>query len=67
MFYDPRSNEVTLVDTCFTTDHTDFAENDPDNSLYFGEYIGEPGVVGWINTRVWDATQDKVAGSGRAT
>ena len=57
-------NEVTLVDTCFTTDHNDFAENDPDNSIYFGEYIGEPGVVGWISTRVWDATQDEEAAQG---
>ncbi len=62
--YDPRSDEVTLVDTCFTTDHNDFAENDPDNSIYFGEYIGEPGVVGWISTRVWDATQDEEAAQG---
>ena len=60
-FYDPASDQMTLVDTCFTTDHNDFAE-DEDDSIYFGE-MGS-GVVGWINTRIFDETQDEEAAQG---
>ena len=59
--YDPRSDQMVLIDTCFTTDHNDFAE-DIDDSLYFGEYGS--GVLGWINTRAWDETHDEEASQG---
>ncbi len=57
--YDPKADKVTLIDTCFTTDHNDFGKA-PDNPLYFGQN----GSVGWISMSVLDKTQDEQAAQG---
>ena len=62
-FYDPTTQKFTLIDTCFPTQHLNFA-NDSNHTLWLGP--GPPGgegsagedaggVVGWINTKLFDA------------
>jgi hypothetical protein len=55
--WDPQRNQFDIVDTCFTTFHLNF-DNDPNNTIY----SGGGGLVGWVNTNVWDETKD----AGRA-
>ena len=61
--YDPRSSRMTLVDTCFTTDHNQFASA-PDSPLYFGQAYGDEGTVGWISTATFDSTKDEQVSQG---
>ncbi len=58
--YDPKSNGWETIDTCFSTHHLQFAR-DADNTLYFS---GDQGLVGWLNTRVYDQTGDSQAAQG---
>ena len=60
--YDPKSKQVSLVDTCFATHHLLFAE-DADNTLWTSSG-GGGGVVGWLNTKVWDQTHDAQKAQG---
>jgi len=59
-YYDPRTGETVLIGTCFATHHLQFGE-DEDNTLWFS---GDGDVTGWLNTRVWDETQDEQAAQG---
>jgi hypothetical protein len=61
--YDPRGERMTLVDTCFTTDHNAFAAA-PDSPLYFGQAYGDEGTVGWVSTAIFDKTKDEQAAQG---
>ena len=58
-FFDPKTQQWTLIDTCWWFDHNDFVE-DADNTLY----SGMNDVLGWINTRVFDETGDEQAAQG---
>jgi hypothetical protein len=58
--YDPRTGNVAPVDTCFSTHHLQFAE-DRDDTLYFS---GDSNVIGWVNTAVWDKTQNATDAQG---
>ena len=49
-FYDPQTEEFTMLDTCFGTHHLQFAQDD---KVYFN---GESGVFSWIDTREFDRT-----------
>lgn len=60
-YYDPKTGNFTLVDTCYSTHHLQF-DNDPDETVYFNE-LGGP-MVGWIKTRVLDETKDEVKAMG---
>ncbi|MEP6918011.1 MAG: carboxypeptidase-like regulatory domain-containing protein, partial [Acidobacteriota bacterium] len=52
--YDPQTKKFDVVDTCgFGTFHLNFA-SDANNTIW----SGSGGVVGWVNTRVWDETHD---------
>jgi hypothetical protein len=55
-YYDPKTNQFTLIDTCFSTHHLQF-DNDPDETLYFNELTGP--IFGWIDTKVYDQTHDE--------
>ena len=55
-FYDPKTKQFTLIDTCFATHHLQF-DNDADETLYFNELVGP--IVGWIDTKVYDQTKDE--------
>jgi len=58
--YDPRTEKFSLIDTCFSTHHLVFAEDD-DNTLWTS---GGGPVIGWLNTRMYDETGDEQASQG---
>ncbi|HEV8318976.1 MAG TPA: hypothetical protein VGQ10_16285 [Vicinamibacterales bacterium] len=58
--YDPKTGQMTPVDTCFSTHHLQFAE-DKDHTLYFS---GDTNVIGWVKTRVFDETRDAARSQG---
>ena len=60
--YDPKTKETAMIDTCFATHHLLFAE-DADNTLWTSSG-GGGGVVGWLNTRIWDQTHDPAKSQG---
>jgi len=60
--YDPKSQELSLIDTCFGTHHLVFAE-DANNTLWTSSG-GGGGVVGWLNTKMWDETHDAAKSQG---
>jgi hypothetical protein len=61
--YDPKSGRWSLIDTCFSTHHLYFAK-DANNTLWTS--AGQPwsGVVGWLNTKMYDATGDEAKSQG---
>ena len=59
-YYDPATGEVELIDTCFNTHHLQFGFDD-DDTLYLSSVRD---VIGWINTRQYDATGDAQASQG---
>jgi hypothetical protein len=59
--YDPKTKTFKSLNTCFGTFHLNFA-HDADNTLW----TADAGVVGWINTRVWDETGDEQKAQGWA-
>ena len=59
-YYDPASGSFTLIDSCYGTHHLQFAE-DANDTLWFS---GDPNVVGWLDTRQFDATGDEQASQG---
>jgi len=60
--YDPKTNKTEMIDTCFGTHHLLFAE-DADNTLWTSSG-GGGGVVGWLNTKIWDKTHDAAKSQG---
>ena len=59
-YYDPATGSFTLIDSCYGTHHLQFAE-DANDTLWFS---GDPNVVGWLDTRQYDATGDEQAAQG---
>jgi hypothetical protein len=58
-YYDPKTKTFKLIGTCFRTHHLNFAY-DEDRTVYT-----EGGtVIGWINTKMLDATGDEMASQG---
>ncbi len=60
--YDPKTKKMTLIDTCFSTHHLQFAW-DANNTLWTSSGGGGD-VVGWLNTRMFDATGDEQKSQG---
>jgi hypothetical protein len=60
--YDPKTKQVTLIGTCFGTHHLVFAE-DANNTLWTSSG-GGGGAVGWLNTKMFDATHDEEKSQG---
>jgi hypothetical protein len=58
--YDPKTKELTHINTCFGTHHLMFAE-DANNTLWTS---GGGQVVGWLNTKLFDETKDQVRSQG---
>lgn len=58
--YDPRTQQMKHVSTCYGTHHLMFAE-DADHTLWMS---GGGPVVGWFNTRLWDQTGDEEKAQG---
>ena len=59
-YYDPANEEFGLIDTCFGTHHLQFGWGE-NRMLYFS---GGGDVIGFINTRTWDRTQDEQLSQG---
>jgi hypothetical protein len=60
--YDPATKQVSLIDTCFGTHHLMFAR-DANDTLWTSSG-GGGGVVGWLNTKLWDETHDAAKSQG---
>ncbi len=60
--YDPKTKQSYMIDTCFGTHHLLFAE-DANNTLWTSSG-GGGGVVGWLNTKIWDQTHDEQKSQG---
>ena len=58
--YDPKTNQMKHVSTCYGTHHLMFAE-DASNTLWTS---GGGQVVGWLNTKLWDETGDEEKAQG---
>jgi hypothetical protein len=62
--YDPRTAKFTLIDTCFGTQHLNFAEDEA-NTLWFSNNTqGKNAVVGWVNTQKFWSSGDAAAAQG---
>ena len=59
-FFDPQTESVELIDTCFNTHHLQFGFDDAD-TLYFSSVSD---VVGWIDTKHYEETGDEQASQG---
>src|SRR6266850_2654893 len=60
-YYDPRTKQFTLIDTCYSTHHLQF-DNDADETVYFNELVGP--IFGWIDTKVYEQTKDEQKANG---
>lgn len=61
--YDPASGSFTLISTCFATHHLNFAQ-DRDQTLWLSGGVEGPGVIGWLNRRLFEQTHDEVRAQG---
>jgi hypothetical protein len=52
--WDPTAQKWSIADICFGSFHLNFASDPPNNTMW----TGSGGLVGWINTKVWDETGD---------
>ncbi|MYD72616.1 MAG: carboxypeptidase regulatory-like domain-containing protein [Acidobacteria bacterium] len=59
-YYDPSSESFTLIDSCYGTHHLQFGEDEQD-TLWLS---GDPNVVGWLDTKLYDETGDERASQG---
>jgi len=60
--YDPATKKIEMIDTCFGTHHLQFAR-DANHTLWTSSG-GGGGVVGWLNTKMWDETHDAAKSQG---
>jgi hypothetical protein len=58
--YDPKTQQLTHISTCFGTHHLMFAE-DANNTLWTS---GGGQVVGWLNTKMFEQTKDEAKSQG---
>jgi hypothetical protein len=61
--FDPATGTFTLISTCFPTHHLNFA-HDASQTLWTSAGIGGPGVIGWLNRRMFEETHDEVRSQG---
>jgi hypothetical protein len=61
--YDPKTGTWSLIDTCFTTQHLYFAK-DANNTLWTSAGAPQSGVVGWLNTKMYEETGDEIKSQG---
>jgi hypothetical protein len=57
--YDPKTKQLTTIDTCFTWGHVNLDDND-----VLWSSFGPAGVEGWFDTRIWDKTHDEKQAQG---
>ncbi len=61
--YDPATGKFTLISTCFPTHHLIFAE-DANNTLWTSSGVTGPGVLGWLDRKMFEETGDEVRSQG---
>ena len=61
-FFDPQTKKFTLINTCFSTHHLQFAE-DANHTLWTSSGGGGD-VVGWLDTKMYEQTHDEVKSQG---
>ncbi len=61
--FDPKTNKITLIRTCFPTHHLQFGF-DANNTLWTSQGGPQSGVVGWFNTKMFDETGDEEKSQG---
>src|SRR6187401_991 len=60
-YYDPKTKQFTLIDTCYSTHHLQF-DNDANETVYFNELIGP--IFGWVDSKVYDQTKNEQLANG---
>jgi hypothetical protein len=61
--YDPKTQKWSLINTCFSTHHLYFG-HDASNTLWISQGGPASGVVGWVNTKLFDETGDGAKAQG---
>jgi hypothetical protein len=61
--FDPETGKFTLISTCFSTHHLQFAE-DASHTLWTSAGGPASGVVGWLNRKMFDETGDEAKSQG---
>jgi hypothetical protein len=61
--YDPATGKFALISTCFPSHHLAFAD-DANHTLWTSAGIGGPGVIGWLNRKMYEETGDEVKSQG---
>jgi hypothetical protein len=61
--YDPKTGKFTLISTCFPTHHLLFAE-DANHTVWTSSGVAGPGVVGWLNRKMFEETGDEARSQG---
>ena len=57
--YDPKTKQLTTIDTCYTWGHANLDNND-----VLWSSFGPAGVEGWFDTKIWDKTHDEKKAQG---
>jgi hypothetical protein len=61
--YDPATGKFTLISTCFPTHHLNFS-GDANQTLWTSAGVAGPGVIGWLNRKMFEETGDEVKSQG---
>lgn len=61
--FDPKTQQFSLIDTCFTTQHLYFG-HDANNTLWTSAGSPAAPVIGWLDTKKYLATHDAAASQG---
>jgi hypothetical protein len=61
--FDPESGKFTLIDTCFSTHHLNFAM-DANQTLWTSTGVVGPGVIGWLDRKMFEETGDEAKSQG---
>ncbi|HEV3331330.1 MAG TPA: carboxypeptidase-like regulatory domain-containing protein [Bryobacteraceae bacterium] len=59
-FYDPKSKQFTLIDTCFSTHHLQFDAKE----ILWTSSGGGGNVIGWLDVKKFEQTHDEQASQG---
>ncbi|HZQ75059.1 MAG TPA: carboxypeptidase-like regulatory domain-containing protein [Burkholderiales bacterium] len=60
---DPSTGKWTLIRTCFPTHHLNFAR-DANDTLWLSPGVVGPGVMGWLNVRLYEQSGDEKISQG---
>jgi hypothetical protein len=64
MVYDPMTKKFSFIDTCFGTQHLNFAEDAGDTLWFSTNTQNQLAVVGWVDTKKYWQTGNAAAAQG---